>query len=200
MAEHRVHRYYIKIPTGNNKFKYFYSAEEYNAYRRGKDPGVGDSEQKKAKKQKSSKNGRRIPEGHMAPSNPGSIIRGYQPGVKPGYMSDEQWEYYQKLWNTTYVADKDLPRQAAPQKKSKLAMRFKIKAKKKAAYTAVRRSAASRPAVSSAPAKPTSSATKIVGSLRKTSNTPVKKPETKSNVGVLRKKTTGSFRKVSNTA
>lgn len=99
-------KYVARVPIGNNSFRYFYSAEEYGAYKDHKNKAAAAKVKKGKGKTKKGSGGVKIPKGHVATASPGSVISGYNGTGKPENISDAAWNKLTKMWGTTYSAQK----------------------------------------------------------------------------------------------
>lgn len=124
-------KYIAKVPIGGNSFRYFYSAEEYGAYKAQKNKPAAAVKLKKSKIKKRSVVGK-IPSGHVATASVGQVVSGYNGTGKPKNMSDEDWKEYNKLWSTANTMPK------AKKKPKKTSLRTKL------IYSFVRRNMAGK--------------------------------------------------------
>lgn len=87
------HRYIARVRRGNG-YRYFYTTEEINAYKK-EQSGVG----------KSDGLAKAVPIRHpkkpLTTNASGPTVSGYRPwGGKPSGVSDETWAKWQRLWST----------------------------------------------------------------------------------------------------
>ena len=93
------HRYIARVRRGNG-YRYFYTTEEINAYKK-EQSGVG----KKLGDAPSDGVAKAVPIRHpkkpLSTNASGPTVSGYRPGGgKPSGVSDETWAKWQKLWST----------------------------------------------------------------------------------------------------
>lgn len=117
-------KYVAKVPIGGNSFRYFYSAEEYGAYKEQKSKAMAAAAEARIRKGKkkdlpggSKKRGRsggiKIPTGHITKASVGKVITGYNGSGKPEGMSDAKWATVKKMWGTTFGTKKKRPAQGS---------------------------------------------------------------------------------------